>query len=222
MKKVVCMGDSITEGFSIEPEEAYPARLQELLDGDHLVVNKGACSSCVIDVEMDGQPMGYAYMRLEKYREALEEKGDIYILMFGTNDAQDGMDDTEDIRYPLFDMISRKADFVPCYQRMLDSVRKAAPEAEIYLGIPMPIGKCVWRKHQEKYLQELIPCYEELLRRNPGLRKIDVHGAFGALTAKEREGLYLEDGLHPNPKGAELIAETVYRALKTSARKGSS
>lgn len=208
------MGDSITEGFSIEPQEAYPARLQELLGEDYLVVNKGVCSSCAIDTESGGEVMGYPYMRQARYQEALAEKGDIYILMLGTNDAQDGMDDTEDIRYPLHNMISRKAEFVPCYRKLIESVRQAAPAAVIYLGIPMPIGQCVWRKHQEKYLQELMPCYEELLRLYPDVRKIDVHAAFMGIPLEERQKLYLADGLHPNPEGAKLIAGTVYRAMQ--------
>ena len=211
--KIVCMGDSITEGFNISPREAYPGQLQELLGEDFIVVNKGVCSSCTLNVELDGEVMGYPYVRQERYKEALLEKGDIYIIMLGTNDAQDGRDDVEDIRYPLHNMISRKADFVSCYQGIIDSVREASPKAVIYLNIPMPIGKCIWRRHQESYLQELMHCYEKLLRQNLDIRKIDVHGAFEKLPAEERKKLYLEDGLHPNPLGAKLIARTVYEAL---------
>lgn len=214
--KIVCMGDSITEGFNISPMEAYPGQLQELLGEEYIVVNKGVCSSCTLNVELGGEVMGYPYVRQERYREALMEKGDIYIIMLGTNDAQDGMDDVEDIRYPLHNMISRKEDFVPCYQGIIDSVRKAAPEAVIYLNIPIPIADCIWRKHQERYLQELMPCYEELLRHNSDIRKIDVHEVFEKLSVQERRELYLEDGLHPNPRGAKLIARTVYEALKKS------
>ncbi|MCH5275781.1 MAG: hypothetical protein J1E65_08060 [Lachnospiraceae bacterium] len=212
--KIVCMGDSITEGFNISAEEAYPGQLQKLLGEDYLVVNKGVCSSCTLNVELDGEVMGYPYVCQDRYQEALLEKGDIYIIMLGTNDAQDGMDDVEDIRYPLHNMISRKADFVSCYQGIIDSVRRAAPEAVIYLNIPIPITECVWRKHQERYLQELMPCYEEILKQNPDIHKIDIHAAFEKLPKEELKALYLEDGLHPNPRGAELIAYTVYTKLK--------
>lgn len=212
--KIVCMGDSITEGFNISSKEAYPGQLQELLGEDFVVVNKGVCSSCTLNVESGGEVMGYPYVRQERYKEALLEKGDIYIIMLGTNDAQDGMDDVEDVQYPLHNMISRKADFVSCYQGIIDSVRKAAPEAVIYLNIPIPIADCIWRKHKERYLQELMPCYEEILRQNPDIRKIDVHAAYEKLPKEESRELYLEDGLHPNPRGANFIARTVYEALK--------
>jgi acyl-CoA thioesterase-1 len=41
---LVCLGDSLTAGFGVAPEEAFPARLQALIDADHLdwkVVNAG-------------------------------------------------------------------------------------------------------------------------------------------------------------------------------------
>lgn len=213
MTKVVCMGDSITEGFCIGAEENYPYLLGQLLGEDYTVVNKGVCCSTAMDIMLNGEVMGQPYARQVRYKEALAEKGDIYVLMLGTNDAQDGKDDVEEITYPLCNMISRKEEFVPCFQRMLDDVKEVAPDAEIYLGIPMPIQQCIWRKHQEKYLQELMPYYEELLQKNPQLKKIDVHGAFEKLPKEELLSLYLEDGLHPNIKGTTLIAQTVREAI---------
>lgn len=211
--KVVCMGDSITEGFCLAEGENYPSQLQVLLGEEYEVVNKGVCSSTTLNVTLDGEVMGLPYMRQERYKEALAEKGDIYVIMLGTNDAQDGKDDVEDITYPLHNMISRKGEFVSCYQAIIDSVKEASPGAAIYIAIPIPIQKCIWRKHQEKYLQELMPCYEELLRNNPKIQKIDVHGAFEALEQEEMRSLYREDNLHPNAKGAALIAKTVYEAI---------
>lgn len=213
VQKVVCMGDSITEGFGVSEAESYPYILQTLLGDRYQVVNKGVCCSTAMNIELDGEVMGMPYARQDRYREALAEKGDIYILMLGTNDAQDGMDDVEDIVYPLNNMISRKEEFIPCYQRMLDAVREAAPEAAIYIGMPVPIQKCIWRKHQEKYLKELLPCLEELINTNPGVKKIDIHGVFEGLAKEELPALYQEDGLHPNAKGTALIAGTVYKAL---------
>lgn len=213
MIKVVCMGDSITEGFCIGAEDNYPYLLGELLGKDYVVVNKGVCCSTAMDIMLGGEVMGQPYARQARYKEALAEKGDIYVLMLGTNDAQDGKDDVEDITYPLCNMISRKEEFADCFQSMIDDVKEAAPHAVIYLGIPMPIQQCIWRKHQEKYLQELMPYYEELLRKNPHMKKIDVHGAFEKLPEEERLALYLEDGLHPNRKGTTLIARTVCEAI---------
>lgn len=212
--KVVCMGDSITEGFGLTEEECYPSRLQELLGDAYEVVNKGVCCSTVLDVTLNGEQMGFPYVKQERYAQALAEKGDIYVILLGTNDAQDGMDDVEDFRNPLFYMISRKDEFCACYQKILNDVKNAAPSAKIYMGIPAPVMQCIWRKHQEKYLKELMPCFDELLIQNPGLEKIDVHGAFMAQKKEVLDSLYQEDHLHPNADGAFLIARTVYEKLK--------
>ena len=212
--KVVCMGDSITEGFCLEPEDFYPTKLGILLGEDYEVINKGVCCCTVLDLETEEGVMGLPYARQERYREALAEKGDIYVILLGTNDAQDGMDDVEDVRNPLLNMISRKSEFVDCYQKILDSVYQAAPKAQVYIGIPAPVQQCIWRRHQEKYLQELMPCFEQLLLNNPKVKKIDVHAAFEALPKEEVLSLYQDDRLHPNAAGAKLIARTVYEAIK--------
>ncbi|MDE5680674.1 MAG: SGNH/GDSL hydrolase family protein, partial [Lachnospiraceae bacterium] len=125
-----------------------------------------------------------------------------------------GKDDVEDYINPLCNMISRKAEFVSCYQSIIDSVQEAEPCAAIYIGIPAPIQNCIWRKHQERYLQELMPFFAEILAANPDIRKIDVHAAFEKLDKEKVSMLYQEDGLHPNPAGLQLIADTVYRALQ--------
>ncbi|MDE6063907.1 MAG: SGNH/GDSL hydrolase family protein, partial [Lachnospiraceae bacterium] len=116
---------------------------------------------------------------------------------------------------PLGNMISRKAEFVSCYQNIIDGVRKAAPNAAIYIGIPAPVQNCIWRRHQERYLQELMPFFAEILEANPDIKKIDVHAAFEKLDKEKVSALYQEDGLHPNPAGLQLIADTVYRALSS-------
>ena len=212
--KVVCMGDSITEGFRLLPEECYPYRLGELLGDAYEVVNKGVCCCTTMDILLNGEQMGMPYTRQDRYREALQEQGDIYVILLGTNDAQDGMDDVEDIQYPLMNMISRKAEYTKNYQAILDSIKENAPHAVIYMGIPTPIMKCIWRKHQEKYLMELMPYYEELLIKNPEVKKIDIHSAYLALSQEELHGLYQEDGLHPNEKGAQMIAKIVCEKIK--------
>ena len=95
MIKVVCMGDSITEGFGVEISESYPSVLQNLLGEEYRVVNKGVCCTTTLNVENEKGVMGMPYMREARYKEALQEKGDIYVVLLGTNDAQDGMDDTQ-------------------------------------------------------------------------------------------------------------------------------
>ena len=76
----------------------------------------------------------------------------IYIIMLGTNDAQDGMDDVRNIKDPYYNLISYEPIFETCYQYIIDGINSAAPDALIYLVTPIPVRNCIWRKHQEKYL----------------------------------------------------------------------
>ena len=212
--RIVCMGDSITEGFMVEPFENYPYKLGKLLGDDFAVINKGQCSTCVLNVETKEGIMGIPYMLQDRYKEALREKGDVYLIMLGTNDAQDGMDDVEDITYPLFNMISQKALFKTHYLHIIEDIRKINDRAKIYICLPIPIKKCIWRKHREEYLIPLREDMKAIVSEDESMEIIDVYGAFAGLPEEEQLTLYREDMLHPNPKGYDVIAETIYKKIK--------
>lgn len=206
--RVVCIGDSITEGFGLgdDPSVYYPSLLQEFLGADYAVFNEGVTCSCVTMMEDEtGHVFGLPYVLQPEYDEALALKGDIYIIMLGTNDAQDGMHDTEDITDPYFNLISFEPMFETFYQYIIDAVKSANPNALIYLAVPIPVLNCIWRKHQEKYLLQIIPHIKHLAKVN-NLPLIDLHEEFLKLEEEKLKSLYLEDGLHPNQDGAFLIA----------------
>lgn len=206
--RVICIGDSITEGFGLgnDPSLYYPSRLQEFLGEDYTVFNEGVTCSCVTMMEDDsGRTFGLPYVLQPEYDEALSLAGDIYIIMLGTNDAQDGMHDTEDIQDPYFNMISFEPLFETFYQYIIDGVKSANPNALIYLVTPIPVLNCIWRKHQEKYLLQLIPHIRHLAEVN-NLPLIDLHEEFLKLGEEQLASVYSEDGLHPNADGAFLIA----------------
>lgn len=214
LKKVVCMGDSITEGYGIaEEQKTYPSRLQQILGKEYLVINKGHSGCCVTNTQKDGITIGLPYVQQEEYEEALQERGDIYVILLGTNDAQDGLDDVEDIQNPYDNIIQYKNEFEQHFQRILDDVYESNSAAKIYVGIPAPVMECIWRKHQEKYLEELLPYYRNIRKKNPEIDLIDIHTIFMALPEEKCKDLYQEDNLHPNEEGAELIALAVGAAI---------
>lgn len=208
--KIICIGDSITEGFGLgdDPSASYPSLLQEFLGEEVIVFNEGVTHSCVTMMEEDGQTCGLPYVLQPEYDEALSLSGDIYIIMLGTNDAVDGMHDTEDIQDKYNNMISYEPMFETFYQYIIDGVRQASPNALIYLVTPIPVQNCIWRKHQERYLLQIIPHIKALAEAN-GLPLIDLHGEFLKMDPEELGTLYQEDGLHPNPSGVFLIASTI-------------
>lgn len=209
---VICMGDSITEGYELDDETCtYPFLLQQFLGEEYEVFNHGVSQSCVSNVELDGKVCGLPYVRQERFREALELHGDIYVIMLGTNDAQDGLDDGLDVRDPYRDLISLEPEFEACYQAIIDAIRTAAPEALIFVVTPMPIGFCIWR-HQENYLERLLPHITAVAAKNR-LPLIDLHGELLRMPEIELDALYQDDGLHPNVHGTMMIATIIAYAI---------
>ncbi len=209
--RVVCMGDSITAGFGLGDDASvyYPSRLQHYLGDGYQVFNQGVSGCCVTNVLVGNQVAGYPYVRQEKYRDALVLKGDIYVIMLGTNDAKDGEYEDKSGFDPLDNMISYRENFLPCYQDIIDDVREVNPDSIIYIVRPIPIMDCKIYTNHNKYLEMLFPYMRELVLSNRGLRKIDLYRAFMDVGFKERVDLYQDDGLHPNEKGADLIAKII-------------
>ncbi|MBF0239729.1 MAG: arylesterase [SAR324 cluster bacterium] len=81
--KVLILGDSLTEGFGVGKEEAFPARLQTSLQDlgrkDVLIVNAG----------ISGSTSASALSRLRWY---MKNKPDILLLALGGNDGLRGLD----------------------------------------------------------------------------------------------------------------------------------
>ena len=214
-KRVVCIGDSITEGFGLGDGNmiTYPSILGHLLGSNYQVYNQGVTSSCVLNIASEGSIMGLPYVRQEKFTQALSIKGDIYIIMLGTNDAQDGMDDTLWIQDEKNNLIAHHKEFPHYYQKILDAIKEVSPHAKIFICKPVPIQQCIWRKHKEEYLEQLLPYLEDLEKSNNLVSIIDVHQAFREITGRNIQNYYLKDGLHPNKKGANLIAHIIFDAL---------
>jgi len=78
---LVCFGDSLTAGFGTEPGEAYPERLQALLDAQgyrYRVVNAGISG----ETTKDG---------LERIKRVIARHPQIVVLEFGGNDGLRGL-----------------------------------------------------------------------------------------------------------------------------------
>lgn len=212
--KIVCLGDSITEGFGLEERESYPYLLQQELGDAYEVINVGATAHCVTNELLpDGRVMGLPYVRTEKYARGIAERGDIYIVLLGTNDAQDGMLDDGSAIDPWGNIFSRRDNFIMHYERILADIRRANPAAKIYIGRPTPVLDCIWPKHQQKYLDVILEKIDEIGRRNPDVTVFDLYSAFRAKGEAWLERIYQADHLHPGPEGARLIAQLVRDTL---------
>jgi acyl-CoA thioesterase-1 len=93
---ILAFGDSITAGFGLPPEEAFPARLEARLRGQGIAAH-------VVNAGKSGDTTAGGLARIDW---ALADKPDVVILELGANDALRGIDPAA-VRANLEAMISR-------------------------------------------------------------------------------------------------------------------
>ncbi|WP_411031476.1 arylesterase [Spongiimicrobium sp. 3-5] len=135
-KVILFFGDSLTAGYGLDPEEAFPAVIQRRLDSlqmPFIAVNSG----------LSGETTASGRNRLGW---VLNQKADIFVLELGANDGLRGIPLTE-TRTNL--------------QAIIDAVRSKNPDTQIILAgmqIPPNMGK--------DYTQEFKSIFPELAEKN--------------------------------------------------------
>jgi acyl-CoA thioesterase-1 len=113
-KRILFFGDSLTAGYGIDSEQAYPALIQQKID------NAGIHAQVVVDAVSGDTSAG----GLRRIDEALRQPVDIFVLALGANDGLRGVD-TRDTRNNL--------------QAIIDKVWSKYPESKIIIaGMQMP------------------------------------------------------------------------------------
>lgn len=82
---LVCFGDSLTAGAGIDPDQAYPALLQQLLDREgyhYKVVNAGVSGNTTKD-------------GLERLNQVMQQHPQVVVVEFGGNDGLRGLPITQ-------------------------------------------------------------------------------------------------------------------------------
>jgi len=135
-KRILIFGDSIAAGYGLDPELAFPARIQQKIDQmgwGHHVVNAG----------VSGETSAGGVRRVGW---VLQQRVDLFVLELGGNDALRGVDPM-DTRENL--------------QQILDRVVERWPEAvRVLAGMEAPPSM------GEAYVQQFREIYRELDQRN--------------------------------------------------------
>ncbi len=179
-KVILFFGNSLTAGYGVQPEESFPARIQQRIDSLELPY-------AVVNAGVSGETTSGGLSRLEWVLK--NQKVDIFILELGANDGLRGIPVNE-TRQNLMAII--------------DKVQAANPDVEIILAgmlVPPNMGP-EYSKAYEVIFPEVAQKKEVDLI--PFLLK-DVGGV---------DSLNQDDGIHPNPAGARILAENTWEVLE--------
>ena len=204
--KVACIGNSITDGHGIEmaPQYGYPALLQKKLGDGYWVKNFGVSSRTLLNKG------DFPYMNEMAWKDALAFKPDIVVIKLGTNDSKpQNWQHSAEFKHDMQQMItSLRPNIVP--QSKKKARKKAVTDTgspKIFICTPIPAFKSSWDINETIIKNEIIPIEQEVAREY-GLQVIDLHTLFA-----DGEELVQPDGIHPNEKGVQRMAEAVAAAI---------
>ena len=177
-KTIVFLGDSLTEGYGIEKENAYPSiiakKLDELFKGEHKIINSS----------ISGSTSASAKQRLVFL---LKSKPDILVLALGANDGLRGVD-------------------INATYKNLEETIKLANKNQLKVLL---CGVRVPPNYGKNYSDQFEKLFVQLKEKHEifFVPRI-LEGVAG------RVDLNQEDGIHPNEKGHQIMAETIWSELR--------
>ena len=206
--RVACIGNSITDGFGIDmaPASGYPAQLQKILGKGYWVKNFGVSARTMLNKG------DYPYMNEMAWRDALAFKPDIVIIKLGTNDSKPyNWQHAADFKGDLQQMLTTLNPSLVQPAKKKGKKAKAVPQPtgpKIYLCTPIPAIKPTWEISDSVIVNGIIPIQQEVAKEYC-LEIIDLHSLFDA-----NNETMLPDGIHPNNKGAQRMAEIISGIIK--------
>ena len=185
-RNIIFFGDSLTAGYGLTTDEAYPKLIQDKLKQAgyrYKVINSGVSGDTSAD--------GLSRLSFLPLQEILAT--DVFVLALGANDGLRGL--------PTKLTHTNLA-------KIIQLVREKNPKVKVILAgmqVPTNLGveycedfKKIYFDIKEVEGVELIPF---LLEGVAGLKELNQ-----------------DDGIHPNEKGQQLIAENVWKVLKLSLK----
>ncbi len=170
---ILIIGDSLTAGRGVMPEQAYPFMIQEKL------VKSGQENVRIINAGISGSTSAGAYARLKWY---LKAGPNVLVLALGANDGLRGL--------PVREM-----------EKNLDKAITLAKESNIRVIIA---GMQVPPNYGPEYAKDFRQVFPDLAKRHQiPLIPFLLEGVAGQAELSQA------DGIHPNPLGHKIIADTV-------------
>lgn len=177
LKKIVILGDSLTEGYGVAQTAAFPALLQKKVDADKFnwkVISSGSSGST-------------SASGLQRIKWIAKDKPDIVLVLLGSNDGLRGLK-VEDTEKNLNDTIE---------WAKKNNITVALGQ----LHVPPNYGK--------DYEKKFSAVYAKVAAKN----KIELAPFLLDKVAGNKD-LNLADGIHPNEKGHQIVADNLYPFIK--------
>ena len=190
--KVACIGNSVTFGYGHKNpgETSYPSQLQHLLGDGYEVRNFGHSGATLLS--KGHRP----YINLPEYKAALEFAPDIAVIHLGLND-------TDPRNWPNY-----RDEFYTDYINIIEALRKANPEVEVYVCQMSPIFH--WHRRFKSGTRDWYWQIQELI---PEIAEYDMFELIDLSRYLYNRPDLMPDALHPNAEGAGIIAKQVYSAI---------
>lgn len=187
--RVACIGNSITFGAGIRnrSRDSYPSVLARMLGDSYWVKNFGVSARTMLNKG------DHPYMNEPAYKNALAFNPNIVVIKLGTNDSK-----SFNWKY--------KADFMKDAQTMIDAFKGLPSQPNIYLCYPSKAYLTGDGINDDIISKEIIPMIKKLAKKND-LSVIDLHTAMDGMPE------LFPDRIHPNEKGAQVMAKAVYQSI---------
>ena len=189
MRNIVFFGDSLTEGYGLQSHQAPPALIQQKIDLYGLAYR-------TINAGVSGDTTQSAMMRLPAILQ--QQEVDIFVVALGINDLFRGIT-TQEMEYNLTQIIERTKAHYPNTKIVLAKV-KLPIELLVSFGMMGQIAS-QYALHYQNVYENLATKYSSPLI--PSL----LEGVMG------EAHLNLSDRLHPNAKGYEIVANTIWNTI---------
>ena len=189
--KIACVGDSITFGAGVKNRQqlCYPAQLGNLLGDEYHVENFGISARTML------AKGDYPYSKEKVYQKSLKFLPNIVLIKLGTNDSKP-------------QNWSFKADYITDTLALVKSYRKLPSAPRVILCKPVPVVKTKWGISEKIVRGEIAKQLEQVAYENE-IELIDLH----PILIDQKQ--HFPDGVHPNAKGATIIASHIHRYLTT-------
>ena len=193
--RVACVGDSITFGAGVENrgQNNYPKVLGRLLGAGYETRNFGVNGATLL--KKGDKP----YWKTGAFKAATGFKPHIVIVKLGTNDSKP-------------QNWKHKAQYAADLAALADHFASLPTQPKIWLCKPAPVYRDRWGINEKAVKGEVIPLLEGVAKK----KKLPIIDLYKALSGIKQ---HFPDGIHPNAKGAEILARAVYQAIKGKAKR---